>query len=85
LLPFTQTLVHDEPRGTSHFANTNLNALIDRLTGEVLAQVEVLLQGYTAHHLERNLKSVEFLHELKTRALPTSGWNKGRQLRSSRG
>lgn len=36
-----------------------------KLNAEVLAQVEILLQGYLAHHLERELKSVEFLRELK--------------------
>lgn len=35
------------------------------LGDEVLAQVEELLHDYIAHHLERNLKSVEFLHLLK--------------------
>jgi DNA repair protein RecO (recombination protein O) len=36
-----------------------------RLGPEVNAEVEGLMQRYIAHHLERNLKSVEFLHLLK--------------------
>jgi DNA repair protein RecO (recombination protein O) len=36
-----------------------------RLNADILAEVEVLMQRYIAHHLERNLKSVEFLKTLK--------------------
>ncbi|MBI4788957.1 MAG: DNA repair protein RecO [Chloroflexi bacterium] len=36
-----------------------------RLTPEAQAQVEGLMRDYIAHHLERNLKSVEFLRQLK--------------------
>ena len=36
-----------------------------RLTPDVQAEVEALMHHYIAHHLERNLKSVEFLHRLK--------------------
>ena len=39
-----------------------------RLTAEAMSEVEMLLQRYIVHHLERNLKSVDFLHELKMRA-----------------
>ena len=37
-----------------------------RLSAETHAEVETLMQRYIAHHLERNLKSVEFLRELRT-------------------
>ena len=36
-----------------------------RLTTEVMSEVEKLLHSYIVYHLERNLKSVEFLYELK--------------------
>jgi DNA repair protein RecO (recombination protein O) len=36
-----------------------------RLNADVHAEVETLMQRYIAHHLERNLKSVEFLKELR--------------------
>lgn len=36
-----------------------------RITPDVQAQVELLMYHFLAHHLERNLKSVEFLHQLK--------------------
>lgn len=36
-----------------------------RLSTEVLGEVESLMSQYIAHHLERNLKSVDFLHQLK--------------------
>lgn len=36
-----------------------------RLASEVMIEVEALLQRYIVYHLERSLKSVEFLHELK--------------------
>ncbi len=36
-----------------------------RLNEDVLAEVETLMQRYIVHHLERNLKSVEFLRELR--------------------
>ncbi len=36
-----------------------------KLGPAVLDEVERLLLGYLAHHLERNLKSVEFLHRLR--------------------
>jgi DNA repair protein RecO (recombination protein O) len=36
-----------------------------RLNGPAHAEVEALMQRYIAHHLERNLKSVEFLKTLK--------------------
>ena len=36
-----------------------------RLTPDAMLEVEALLQRYIVHHLERNLKSVEFLKELK--------------------
>jgi DNA repair protein RecO (recombination protein O) len=36
-----------------------------RLNADVMLQVEALLQRYIVHHLERTLKSVEFLKELK--------------------
>lgn len=36
-----------------------------RLNAEAHAEVEALMQHYIAHHLERNLKSVEFLKTLK--------------------
>jgi DNA repair protein RecO (recombination protein O) len=36
-----------------------------RITPDVHVQVELLMQHFLAHHLERNLKSVEFLHRLK--------------------
>lgn len=36
-----------------------------RLTPDVQIGVELLLHHYIAHHLERNLKSVEFLHQLR--------------------
>lgn len=36
-----------------------------RITPEVQVAVEGLLHHYIAHHLERNLKSVEFLHRLR--------------------
>jgi DNA repair protein RecO (recombination protein O) len=36
-----------------------------RLNAETHAEVEMLMQRYIAHHLERNLKSVEFLKMLK--------------------
>jgi DNA repair protein RecO (recombination protein O) len=35
------------------------------LNGEVMTEVEALMLQYMTHHLERNLKSVEFLRELK--------------------
>lgn len=37
-----------------------------KLSAGVLSEVEILLQQYIVHHLERNLKSVEFLRELKS-------------------
>ncbi len=36
-----------------------------QLSAAVQSEVEMLLQRYIAHHLERNLKSVEFLREVK--------------------
>ena len=36
-----------------------------RLSADAHAEVEALMQRYIAHHLERNLKSVEFLKTLK--------------------
>jgi len=36
-----------------------------QLTADVYVEVETLMQRYIAHHLERNLKSVEFLKTLK--------------------
>ncbi len=36
-----------------------------RLDADVHAEVELLMQTYIAHHLERSLKSVEFLRELR--------------------
>lgn len=36
-----------------------------RLNADAHAEVEALMQRYIAHHLERNLKSVEFLRTLK--------------------
>ena len=36
-----------------------------RLNGEAMSEVEALMLRYITHHLERNLKSVEFLRELK--------------------
>jgi len=36
-----------------------------KLTSEVMSEVEALLQKYIVYHLERSLKSVDFLHELK--------------------
>ena len=36
-----------------------------KLNADVLAEVEALLERYIVHHLERNLKSIEFLRELK--------------------
>ncbi len=36
-----------------------------RLTNDVMSEVEKLLHSYIVYHLERNLKSVEFLHDLK--------------------
>jgi DNA repair protein RecO (recombination protein O) len=36
-----------------------------RLNSQAHAEVEALMQRYIAHHLERNLKSVEFLKTLK--------------------
>jgi len=36
-----------------------------KLNSDVLAEVEALLERYIVHHLERNLKSIEFLRELK--------------------
>jgi DNA repair protein RecO (recombination protein O) len=36
-----------------------------RLSAQTHAEVEALMQRYIAHHLERNLKSVEFLKTLK--------------------
>lgn len=36
-----------------------------RLDADVHTEVELLMQRYIAHHLERNLKSVEFLRELR--------------------
>lgn len=39
-----------------------------RLASEAMSEVEMLLQRYIVYHLERNLKSVEFLRELKTGA-----------------
>jgi DNA repair protein RecO (recombination protein O) len=36
-----------------------------RLNAQAHAEVEALMQRYIAHHLERNLKSVEFLKTLK--------------------
>jgi hypothetical protein len=36
-----------------------------RLNAETHAEVEILMQRYITHHLERNLKSVEFLKTLK--------------------
>ncbi len=36
-----------------------------RLNAETHTEVETLMQRYIAHHLERNLKSVEFLRELR--------------------
>jgi DNA repair protein RecO (recombination protein O) len=36
------------------------------LNADVLSEVEILLQRYIGHHLERNLKSIEFLRELKS-------------------
>ncbi len=42
-----------------------------RLATDVMTQVERLLHSYIVYHLERNLKSVEFLHELKARVYAT--------------
>jgi len=36
-----------------------------RLNGEAMSEVETLMLRYITHHLERNLKSVEFLRELR--------------------
>ncbi len=36
-----------------------------RLTSAILSEVEELMQRYIVYHLERNLKSVDFLRELK--------------------
>jgi DNA repair protein RecO (recombination protein O) len=36
-----------------------------RLTPDVMTEVEVLLQRYIVYHLERSLKSVDFLRELR--------------------
>ena len=36
-----------------------------RLNADVMLEVEALLQRYIVHHLERNLKSIEFLKELR--------------------
>ena len=36
-----------------------------RLNGEAMSEVEALMLRYITHHLERNLKSVEFLRELR--------------------
>jgi DNA repair protein RecO (recombination protein O) len=41
-----------------------------RLSADVHTEVEALMQRYIAHHLERNLKSVEFLHRLKQPLVP---------------
>jgi DNA repair protein RecO (recombination protein O) len=41
-----------------------------RLSPDVYAEVENLTHNYIAHHLERNLKSVEFLHQLKRTFAP---------------
>jgi hypothetical protein len=35
------------------------------LDPKVMSEVEMLMEHYIAYHLERNLKSVEFLQELK--------------------
>lgn len=40
------------------------------LSAAVHAEVEALMQQYIAHHLERNLKSVEFLRELRRPLAP---------------
>lgn len=37
-----------------------------KLSADVLTEVELLLQRYIVHHLERNLKSIEFVRELKS-------------------
>lgn len=39
-----------------------------RLNADTHAEVEALMQRYVAHHLERNLKSVDFLRTLKQSA-----------------
>jgi DNA repair protein RecO (recombination protein O) len=36
-----------------------------RLNGEAMSEVETLMLRYITHHLERNLKSVDFLRELR--------------------
>ena len=36
-----------------------------RLNADVMLEVEALLQRYIVHHLEKNLKSIEFLKELR--------------------
>jgi len=36
-----------------------------RLNGEAMSEVETLMLRHITHHLERNLKSVEFLRELR--------------------
>ncbi|MCL4500194.1 MAG: DNA repair protein RecO [Chloroflexi bacterium] len=36
-----------------------------RLSPQVLAEIESLMSQYISHHLERSLKSVDFLHQLK--------------------
>lgn len=43
-----------------------------RLNAEVHAEVETLMQRYIAHHLERNLKSVDFLRELRRPSMVAS-------------
>jgi DNA repair protein RecO (recombination protein O) len=42
-----------------------VTARVLRLNDSVHEEVEMLMQRYIAHHLERNLKSVEFLRELR--------------------
>ncbi len=41
-----------------------------RLSSEVHTEVEAIMQHYVSHHLERNLKSIEFLHRLRQPLAP---------------
>lgn len=47
-----------------------------RLSPEVLAEVEDVMTSYIAHHLERNLKSIDFIHQLKQPLAASAGVKK---------
>lgn len=49
-----------------------------RLRGAAMSQVEALMLRYITHHLERNVKSVEFLRELKDSLGAVSKWEGAR-------